>query len=266
MNSTQRPLAAVTGASSGLGLELARIFTAEGFDVIVGASDDDGARRARQALGESGPGSVVDAVGADLATEDGVDRFYEAISAQERPLAAIALNAGIGLGGRFVETDLDTELRLIRTNVESTVHLAKHVVPGMVERGEGRVLITSSIAATHPTPYEAVYGASKAFDRWFAEALHHELSETGVTVTALMPGPTETNFFHRADMDDTKIGESSKDDPAEIARAGFDAMMAGEDKVQPKLANKLLGEAGRFVSDKAGATAHAQLAEPGSGS
>jgi len=177
-----------------------------------------------------------------------------------------AFNAGVGVGGDFARgTDLRDELTLIALNVVSPVHLAKRALPDMVGRGRGRVLFTSSIAATMPAPFEAVYGASKAFLLSFAEALRNELKDTGVTVTALMPGPTDTNFFHRAGMDDTKAGAGKKDDPAEVARQGFEALMAGKDHVVAgSLKTKLMGAANEALPETAKAEAHRHLAEPGS--
>ena len=172
----------------------------------------------------------------------------------------------MGVGGAFTRgTDLQAELNLINLNVVAPVHLAKRVAPQMVERGQGRLLFTSSIAATMPAPFEAVYGASKAFVLSFAEALRNELRDTGVSVTALMPGPTETNFFHRAGMDDTKAGADKKDDPAEVAGQGFEALMAGKDSVVAgSLKSKVMGAANEVLPETAKAAAHRRLAEPGS--
>jgi short-subunit dehydrogenase len=257
---SDRPLALVTGASSGIGFELAKQFATHGFDLVVAAESDrlDGAAEALRGLG-----AEVEAVRADLATNEGVERVHERLAG--RPLAAAAINAGIGSGGAFRETDLEHELRLVDLNVRCTVHLGKYVVREMAARGEGRILFTSSIASTHPDPYEAVYGASKAFVQSFAKALRNELDGTGVTVTSLMPGPTETDFFHRANMDDTKIGTSSKGDPAEVAAAGFEALMAGEEQVVPGASNKAIAAASRVLPDRAKAALHGKLSEPGSG-
>jgi len=157
-------------------------------------------------------------------------------------------------------------LRLIDLDVRSTVHLAKHVVRDMVARNEGRVLFTSSIASTMPGTFQAVYNASKSFVQSFALALRNELKDTGATITALMPGPTDTEFFERADMLDTKIGAGDKDDPADVARDGFEALMAGEERaVSASLSTKLQGRASRFMPDKAKAEMHRRMAEPGSG-
>lgn len=255
-----RPLALVTGASSGIGLELARRLAVEGHDLVVAARSArlDDAVRALEA-----EGAHVDAVRADLATRAGNEAVVAAVA--DRPLAIAAINAGIGSGGRFLETDLDHELELVDLNVRSTLHLAKHVARAMAARGTGRILFTSSISATHPDPYEAAYGASKTFVQSFALALRHELADAGVSVTALMPGPTGTAFFQRAGMDDTKIGASdAKDDPAEVAALAYDGLMAGDAKVIPGAANRAISAAARVLPDRVKAAAHARLAEPDS--
>jgi uncharacterized protein len=183
-----------------------------------------------------------------------------------RPLDAVAINAGIGVGGRFLETPLEDELELIDLNVRSTVHLAKRVLPAMVARNEGRVLITASIAALAATPYEAVYGASKAFGKSFAASLRNELKDTGVTVTTLMPGPTDTNFFHRAGMDDTEIGASEKKaDPEQVAKQAYDALMAGKHEViGGPISTKFEGLMSKVVPEEITAGKHGKMAEPGS--
>jgi short-subunit dehydrogenase len=263
MEASNRPLAVVTGASSGIGLELAKQFGENGFDLIVAAEDD-----AIRSVAGQVEGARVEAVQADLATEEGVEELYNRIAAAGRPVDAIALNAGIGAGGAFAtDTDLDDELKLVDLNVRSTVHLAKYVIRDMVARGEGRVLFTSSIASTMPGSFQAVYNASKSFVQSFALALGNELKDTGVTVTTLMPGPTETEFFERADMEDTRVGSSDgKDDPADVARDGFEALMAGDERVvSASLATKAQGRAARFMPDSAKAAMHRRMAEPGSG-
>jgi short-subunit dehydrogenase len=260
--STGRPLALVTGASSGIGLELARQFAENGFDVIVNA-EDAGLARAAQEL--SATGASVQEVRADLRTAAGVDAVWAAVGATGRPLAAAALNAGVGQGGRFLDIDVADEQDIIDTNVTSTVRLAKHVLRDMDARGEGRVLFTSSIASTMPGSFQAVYNASKSFVQSFAEALQEELKDSGVTITSLMPGPTETNFFHRADMDDTKVGSSSKDSAAQVAEQGFEALMKGEKKlVAGGVGTKAQGLASKVLPDSVKGVLHRGMAEPGS--
>jgi uncharacterized protein len=260
---SSRPLAVVTGASSGIGRELAKQFAAHDFDLIIAAEDaelSDAAAELRTT------GADVVPVQVDLTTPAGVEELYERVRGAGRPLDAIALNAGVGAGGAFAtDTALEDELRVIDLNVRSTVHLAKLVVGDMVARGAGRMLFTSSIAATMPGSFQAVYNASKSFVQSFALALRNELKDTGVTVTALMPGPTDTEFFERADMLDTKVGVSDKDDPADVARDGFEALMAGKERVvSASLSTRLQGRGSRFMPDKAKAEMHRRMAEPGS--
>jgi short-subunit dehydrogenase len=207
----------------------------------------------------------VEAVQADLATHEGLRELESAIQSSGRPVDAIAINAGVGVSGGFVETDLDEELNMVALNVVSAVHLAKYIVKDMVARGSGRILFTSSIAGTMPTPYQTVYGATKAFVRSLSQGLREELKDTGVSVTALMPGATETEFFDRAGSDDTKLGASEKGDAAEVAKEGFEALMAGKDHVIPgSFKNKLQAAAGHALPDPLVAKVHAGLAAPGS--
>ncbi len=257
-----RRLAVITGASSGIGFELAKVFAAEGFDLLIAAEDGE----LTTALEElKGAGASAEAHRVDLATEAGVIELYRHIQGSG-PVDAVALNAGIGAGGAFAtETDLADELKLIDLNVRGTVHLCKLVVADMVEHDEGRILFTSSIAATMPGAFQAVYNASKSFVQSFALALRNELKDTGITVTSLMPGATETEFFERADMEDTEVGAGEKDDPAEVARQGFDALMAGKEKVVAgAFKNKVQVAAGRLIPDRVKAEKHRGMAEPGS--
>jgi uncharacterized protein len=229
--------AVITGASSGIGLELARVFKEHDFDLLLAAEDE----RIHQVASELG----ARAVQVDLATREGVEELARSI---DRPL---------------VETSFEDERKMIELNVVGTVHLAKLVLPRMVERGAGRLLFTASMAATMPAAFTAVYGGTKAFVLMFAEAIRNELKDTGVSVTAFMPGPTETEFFERAGMMDTPVGEKDKDDPAQVARQGFEAMMRGEDAtVVGSLMTRLQGRMNEVLPEKAKAQAHRKLAEP----
>ena len=258
-----RKLAVVTGASSGIGHELARQCVAHGFDVIACAEDDRITEAARTLEVD---GARVRPVQADLATYDGVEELVDAVLGAGQPVDALLLNAGVGVGGRFLETDLDEELRMIGLNVAAVVHLSKRLLPHMVARGEGRVLITGSVASTNPAPYLAVYGGTKAFDLSFGEALRQELKDSGLTVTVLQPGATDTEFFERADMEDTKVAQSKKDDPADVARAGFEAMMAGKDSVYAaSIKSKVMGLAGEVLPETTKAKLHGAQTRPGSG-
>jgi short-subunit dehydrogenase len=255
-------LAVITGASSGIGLELAKQFAQHGYDLLITAESariDDAAETLRSL------GAKVSTVRADLATYDGVESLHARIKADGRPVDAVCINAGVGVGGPFLENALEDELRLIRLNVESVVHLAKRVLPDMVSRDEGRVLFTASIAAEAPGPFEAVYAASKAFVLSFAEAVRNELKDTSIVITALQPGATETNFFHRAGMDDTKVGAGKKSDPADVAREGFEALMKGKDHVVSAMGKEKVQVAlGQIIPEKVKAEQHRKLSEPGS--
>lgn len=260
---TNRMFAVVTGASSGIGFELAKQCIQHDFDLLI-CSEDEGIHAAARHLGATG--MAVEAVHCDLATYEGSEKLVDAVNRGGRPLDALILNAGVGVSGAFVQTDLDDELRMIGVNVMSVVHLAKRLLPRMVNRGQGRVLITSSVAATAPAPFLAVYGATKAFDLSFAEALRFELKDTGVTVTALQPGATETEFFERADMDNTKVAQRHKDDPAAVAKKGFEAMMAGKDKVTAaSLRSRLEGIASELLPERVKAWFQATQLRRGTG-
>jgi short-subunit dehydrogenase len=251
----------VTGASSGIGYELARRCAVEGFDLIVAADDTalDGAAEDLRALG-----AHVDAVTADLATLDGVDLLYRA--AAGRPVDALLANAGHGLGGAFLDQDFDQVRHVIDTNVTGTIALIQKVGRDMRARNQGRILIVGSIAGYMPGSFQAVYNGTKAFIDSFSFALRNELKDTSVTVTCLMPGPTDTNFFARAEMEDTQVGQSeSKDDPAEVANVGFDAMMRGDGDVVSGWKNKIQTSVASILPSGVVAEQHRRMAEPGSG-
>jgi uncharacterized protein len=259
-----RSYAVVTGGSSGIGFELARQFAQHGFDLLIVAEGQQIYQAVQELMRYGGS---VEPAQADLASFDGVESLYTHIRRRGRPVDAIAINAGVGVGGDFVrQTDLHAEIAMINLNVTGVVHLAKRVLPDMVARGQGRLLFTSSVAALMPGTFEAVYAGTKAFVHSFAEALRNELKDTGVTVTSLQPGPTETNFFHRAGMDDTRAGSSKKDDPADVARQGFEALMAGRDHViAGSLKTKVMGAMAKVLPDTVNAEQHRKLTEPGSG-
>ncbi len=254
-------LALITGASSGIGLQLAKQFAQHGYDLVI-ACDDDDVQAAAAEL--SGFNTEVTPVQVDLRTPDGVERLYRRATEGDRHLDAAALNAGVGTGRSFVDSTLEDNLSIVDLNVRSTVHLARLILPDMVHRDAGKVLFTSSIAAMMPGPYQSVYNASKSFIQSFAEALQDELRRTAVTVTSLMPGPTDTNFFRRAGQaDNTRIGRTPKDDPAKVARQGFEALMNGDRKVVAEsLKTKIIGATNRLLPDSVKAAANRVLAEP----
>ena len=255
-----KPFAIVTGASSGIGLELASICAREGFDLLV-AADRPEIHAAAEGFRRLGAQAVV--VETDLATTDGVNRLLAA--AAGRPVDALLANAGHGLGRAFLDQDFDEVRHVIDTNVSGTVYLVQRVGREMRARGQGRILLTGSIAGFMPGTYQAVYNGTKAFIDSFSFALRAELKDTGVTVTCLMPGATETDFFERADMLDTKVGQSKKDDPADVARIGFDAMIRGDGDVVSGWKNKLQSAIANVTPAQILAEQHRRMAEPGSG-
>jgi uncharacterized protein len=258
---TNRPLAMVTGASTGIGYELAICCAREGFDLLVVADQQKIHEAAEQFRNY---GAQVEAVEADLATREGVDKFYNAVNG--RPVDALLANAGHGLGGAFLDQNFDEVRHVIDTNVTGTIYLIQRVGRDMRERGRGRILITGSIAGFTPGTYNAVYNGTKAFIDSFSFALRSELDDTGVTVTCLMPGATETEFFERAGMEDTKIGQSEKDDPVDVAKVGFEAMMNGEGDVVSGFKNKVMSTVASVTPSSMLAEQHKKKAAPGSGS
>jgi short-subunit dehydrogenase len=260
MASDTRPLAIVTGASTGIGYELAKCCAANGFDLVV-AADEPRIHAAAEEFRRMGVEAT--AVEADLATLEGVDRLHAATGG--RPVEALLANAGCGLGKGFLDQDFDEVRRVVDTNVTGTLYLIQKVGRDMRARGRGRILITGSIAGFMPGTYQAVYNGTKALLDSFAFALRHEIKDSGVTVTCLMPGATETEFFERADMLDTKIGQSKKDDPAEVAKQGFDAMMRGAGDVVTGWQNKLQSAIANVMPAGWAAEMHRRMAEPGSG-
>jgi short-subunit dehydrogenase len=259
MGTTMKPLAVVTGGSSGIGYELARECAGHGFDVIIAAdTPTEEATRNLQTFG-----GRVEAVDADLATRGGVEKLVQALAGRE-PEVLIA-NAGHGLGKGFLDQDFDAITHVIDTNITGTLYLIHKLGQGMRARGAGRVLIVGSIAGFMPGTFQAVYNGTKAFIDSFSWALRNELKDTGVTVTCLMPGVTDTEFFERADLMDTKVGtQENKADPAEVARVGFKAMMDGEGDVVAGLKNKLQTAVAAVTPAAVLAEQHRKMAEPGS--
>lgn len=252
-------LALVTGASSGIGYELAHCCAQAGYDLLVVAdrAEIESAAAALRALGVD-----VAWLQADLATAEGVAALHAA--AEGRPVDLLLANAGHGLGHAFLDQDFDDIRHVIDTNVTGTLDLLQRVGREMRARGQGRILVTGSIAGYMPGSFSAVYNGTKAFVDNFAAALRNELKDTGVSVTCLMPGATETDFFERAGMLDTKVGQQEKDDPADVARVGFDAMMRGEADVVSGWKNKVQTTLANVTPSAVLAEQHRKMAEPGS--
>jgi uncharacterized protein len=250
--------AIVTGGSTGIGFELAKRCLDSGYDVLM-AADEPQILDAAASL--RGSGKQVEALEVDLSTIEGVDKLYAA--AKGRPVDALLANAGRGLGHGFLDQDFDRARLVIDTNVTGTVYLIHKIGNDMRQRNAGKILITGSIAGFIPGSFQAVYNGTKAFLNSFSFALREELKETDVTVTCLMPGATETEFFERADMMDTDVGTTKKDDPAVVAKTGFDAMIRGDGDVVAGLKNKIQSAVANVTPAPILAKQHRKMAEPG---
>ncbi len=262
MPEVSNKLAVVTGASSGIGLELAKIAAGEGYDLIIAADEDqiDVAADILRSIGVT-----VDAMRVDLSTKEGARDFARFVADNGQPVDLLLANAGRGLGKGFLDQVLDEALHVVNTNVIGTVSLIHTIANQMRSRGHGKILVTGSIAGFIPGTYQAVYNGTKAFLNSFSFALRHELKDTGVTVTCLMPGPTQTKFFERADMLDTEVGQAEKDDPADVAKAGFKALMNDEGDVVAGWKNKLQSVMANVTPANILAEQHAKMAAPGTG-
>jgi len=259
MSTNSRPFAIVTGASTGIGYELARECAEHNYDLLIAADEariDDAAASLRAS------GANVEAIEADLATLKGVDALVAA--AKGRPVDALLANAGHGLGKAFLDQDFDEVRHVIDTNITGTIYLIQKIGRQMRARKSGRILITGSVAGYIPGTFHAVYNGTKAFIDSFSFALRAELKDSGVTVTCLMPGPTETEFFRRADMTDTSVGQSEKDDPVDVAKVGFEAMEKGDGEVVAGWKNKIETTIANVTPSGVLAEMHRKQAEPGS--
>lgn len=221
--------ALVTGGSAGIGLEIARLLAGDGYDLVItgrGKRVFDAADELRKA------GADVLPVQSDLSTEEGNMALLDALASSAQVPEIVVLNAGIAIGGAFIDVALERHLQLIALNVISPVRIAHALIPGMVANGGGKILLVSSLSATTPTPYESVYGPSKAFLSSFGHSIREELAGTNVQITILHPGATATGFHATAGMGDTGFGDNSwKNDPVLVARQGYEGMKRGETSV-----------------------------------
>ncbi len=251
------PLAIVTGASSGIGLELAKLCAKNGYDLLI-AADEASVKDAAEELADLG--AQADWVQTDLATSEGVQKLTAGV--QGRRVAILIANAGHGLGGAFLEQDFEKARHVINTNVTGTLELIQSIARTMKKNGEGKILMTGSIAGFTPGTFQAVYNATKAFIDSFSFALRAELKGSGVTVTCLMPGATDTNFFARAGMLNTKVSQGEKDDPADVAASGFAAMMKGKGDVVTGWKNKIQTAIANVTPAGMLAEQHRKMAQP----
>jgi short-subunit dehydrogenase len=255
-----RKFAIVTGASTGIGFELARCCAEAGYDLLV-VADEPEIEAAAASLRQIGV--QVEAVQSDLSTLEGVDRLWSAL--RERPVDALLANAGRGLGHAFLDQDFAQARAVVDTNITGTIYLIHKAGNQMRRRNAGKILITGSIAGFTPGSFQAVYNGTKAFLNSFSFAIREELRDTDITVTCLMPGATETEFFRRADMLDTSVGSGKKDNAADVAKVGFDAMLRGEGDVVSGLHNKVTSAIANVTPAGTLAKQHRKQAAPGTG-
>lgn len=251
--------AIITGASSGIGAELAKLAAQDGYDLLVVADTPF----VDASAGLQGSGVSVETLETDLATIEGVDRLLEATGGRQIDL--LCANAGHGLGRAFLDQDVAEWRHVIDTNITGTVYLLQKVLKPMVARDAGKVLVTGSIAGFIPGSFQAVYNGTKAFVDNFTDAIRNEIKEAkGVTLTTLMPGPVETEFFERSDMMDTSVGVNpNKSDPADVARDGWDALMSGKASIVSGWKNKIQQAVANVTPAAVLAEQHRKMAEPG---
>jgi short-subunit dehydrogenase len=255
---TEARFAIVTGASSGIGLELAKCCARDGYDLLI-CADEPEIEKAAASIRTLGMN--VRAINADLATQEGVDKLLAATDG--RPVDILLANAGRGLGRGFLDQNFQDIRHVIDTNITGTIYLIQKVGNDMRQRDAGRILITGSIAGFIPGSFQAVYNGTKAFLDSFSFALREELRDTKITVTCLMPGATDTRFFERADMLDTNVGRAEKDDPAEVAKVGYEAMMRGDGDIVSGFKNKVQSAVANVIPAPILAKQHRKQAEPG---
>lgn len=245
--------AIITGASSGIGAELAKLAAGDGYDLLLVADTP---------FGDTPAGAQT--LQADLSTTDGVDQLLSA--AGDRQVDLLCANAGHGLGHAFLDQNVDDWRHVVDTNITGTIYLIQKVLPAMVARNDGKVLVTGSVAGYIPGAFQAVYNGTKAFVDSFTEALRNEIKDSdGVTLTTLMPGPVDTEFFSRGDMLDTSVGaDPNKSDPADVAKDGWDAVMNGKASIFSGWKTKVQGVLANVTPGSVLAEQHRKMAEPGS--
>jgi hypothetical protein len=248
MENTEKKYALITGGTSGIGLELAKLFAQDQYNLVIVSR-----RAGEETSGAlSGFGVEVINISCDLSKREEVFNLCKDIESRGIQIDVLVNDAGQGQYGEFKDTDIRRELEIIDLNVGATVILTKHFLKEMVSRNEGKVLNLASVASKTPGPWQSIYHATKAFILSFSEAVRAELQDTNITITALMPGVTDTDFFNKADMLNSKAVQDKEAmaDPADVAKDGYDALMAGEDKVISGFKNKMQVSMGNLTPDR----------------
>lgn len=242
--------ALITGATSGIGFELAKLFARDKFNLIIVA-------RNQQELDEKSRifesmGVKVKSYAKDLFKREDAFSLCTDVERSGIQVDVLVNDAGQGLFGEFKNTDIQRELDIIDLNISAVVILTKHFLKDMISRKKGKILNLASVASTMPGPWQSVYHGTKAFVLSFSEAIREEVKDTGITITALMPGVTDTDFFNKADMQSSKVvqDKSKMADPADVAKDGYEALMSGEDKIVSGMKNKIMVAMNNIKPDK----------------
>jgi uncharacterized protein len=252
--------ALITGATSGIGYELAKLFAGDGYNLVIVARDENELRQKAQELSTANVDVV--AIAKDLFQPEAAFELYDEVKSRNLTVDVLVNDAGQGQYGLFVEQGIHRLLDIIQLNVKSLTVLTHLFLKDMVARNEGKILQLASIASQLPGPWQAVYHATKAYVLSFSEALVQELKDSAVTVTALQPGATDTDFFNKAEMQDSKILDTKLSDPKKVAKDGYDALMKGDDKIVSGFKNKVMVGLGSVMPESAAAAQMNKMQKP----
>jgi short-subunit dehydrogenase len=239
----------ITGATSGIGYQLARLFAQDGYNLVIVARNENELVKTSEGL-TAEFGIEVTPIAKDLFQSNSPFELYDEVKGKNIQIDILVNDAGQGQYGEFINTDIHRELSIIQLNIASVVVLTKLFLKDMVDRGNGKILNLSSIASKTPGPWQSIYHATKAFVQSFTEAVNSEVKDTGVTLTALLPGATATDFFNKAQMLQAKnVAEGELADPADVAKDGYKALMNGDDMVVSGFKNKVQVAMGAIIPD-----------------
>jgi uncharacterized protein len=258
---TMNKTALITGATSGIGLELARLFARDQYNLVIVARNEDELQRTSSELRQQYNIEVL-TLAKDLFRRESPLEIYDEVTAKGIQVDVLVNDAGQGEFGEFINTDLNRELDIIQLNIGAYVMLTKLFLTDMVIRNEGKILNVGSIAGEAPGPWHSVYHGTKAFVNSWSAAIRNELKDTNVTVTVLLPGATDTDFFNKANMENSKILETGLSDPAKVAKDGYEALMSGDDKIVSGLKNKVQVAMAHAVPDSMAAESMRKQQEP----
>ncbi len=263
---TNEKWALITGATSGIGYELAKLFAKDHYNLVIVARGQDGLENTASEL-RNAYSIQVTTIAKDLFIAGNSFELYDEVKEKGIEIDVLVNDAGQGQYGEFIDTDIYRELEIIQLNISSLVVLTKQFLKDMAARGSGKILNLSSVASKTPGPFQSVYHGTKAFVQSFTEAVRNEVKDKGIVVTALLPGATNTDFFNKADMLDAKmiregLAEGKLDDPAKVAKDGYDALMSNDDMVVSGFKNKVSVAMANVMPDAAVAAKVHKQQEP----